>query len=34
VKHKRKTNLEYLMETLVDYTKQIYLLISQIIFPR
>ena len=34
VKHKRKTNLEYLIETLVDYTKQIYLLISQIIFPR
>lgn len=34
IKHKRKTNLEVLMETLIDYTKQIYLLISQIIFPR
>lgn len=34
IRHKRKTNFEVLMETLIDYTKQIYLLISQIIFPR
>lgn len=34
VRHKRKTHLEVLMEMLIDYTKQIYLLISQIIFPR
>lgn len=34
IRHKRKTNLEVLMETMIDYIKQIYLLISQIIFPR
>ena len=34
VRHKRKTKLELLIETLIDYVKQIYLLISQIIFPR
>lgn len=34
VRHKRKTKLELLIETLIDYVKQIYLLISQVIFPR
>lgn len=34
IKHKKKTNEEILMETLIDYIKQIYLLISQIVFPR
>jgi hypothetical protein len=34
IKHKRMTKLEVLMESLIDYVKQIYLLISQIVFPR
>jgi len=34
IKHKRITKLEVLMESLIDYVKQIYLLISQIVFPR
>ncbi len=34
IKHKRMTKLEVLMESLIDYVKQIYLLFSQIVFPR
>jgi len=34
IRHKKKTKSELLLEALIDYVKQIYLLISQVIFPR
>jgi len=34
IKHQRKSNNEILLETIIDYIKQIYLLVSQVLFPR
>lgn len=33
IKHKKENNIESLLQTLIDYVKQIYLLISNVVFP-